>query len=314
MVATIQRYSPRSAAKTLATDQINLFPARRYYLKQDGERLVSGTAFLTGNHDVGKVRAMLRLLIIIFIATLLGCGRGGAVQRGVQPPQAEGEWFCEMAENTEDWACVQDPELARSPVPSRLPQPKSSVVPVAVAATAPLDSPEPEPTSAGRQPPEPPPPPHMENAVAPITDVAEETDVVEKTDVVEETDAALQAELASNTETVPETEPAPKTDNSILNMPAEYYAVQLLAMRNQERLEAYVLENNLTDLSAIRIARDGELYHVLLLGIFETWELAKSASREVPPPLDEREPWIRKLGDLQEAMIRGNILAGDSLL
>ena len=67
---------------------------------------------------------MLRLLTIIVIATLIGCGRGGIFQRGVEVPPQEGDWFCEMAENAEDWACVQDPELTRSPIPTRLPQPK----------------------------------------------------------------------------------------------------------------------------------------------------------------------------------------------
>jgi hypothetical protein len=292
-----------------------LFPTVHHHLKQEGKRLFSGTAFLTGMQHVGKVRAMLRLVVIIFIATLLGCGRGGAVQSGAALPQIDGQWFCEMAENTEDWTCVQDPELARSPVPSRLPKPKSSGVPVAVAAADALNGPQPAPIAAAQLPEAPPPPP-LENAVAaqdavaPQNAVAPEREAAPQPDMPQETDQA--PEIA-----VLETDVAPRTaatPGSFLNMPAEFYAVQLMAMPSRERLEAYIREHNLTDMSATRIARAGELYYVLILGVYETRELAETASRDVPPPLDEREPWIRSLGNLQDAMIRANALAGDTPL
>jgi septal ring-binding cell division protein DamX len=228
---------------------------------------------------------MLKLLMIISIATLIGCGRGGASQRGADLPAHQGDWFCQMAENAEDWACVQDPELARSPNPSRLPQPKSSdtaltgntesTTPVSVAEL--LDAPA---TESAPLLSEPPPPP----TAAPATELP--------------TYIRLAYQPAA---------PVP-----ILDMPAEFYAVQLIAMTNRQRLEEYIAINQLEGMTAARTERNGEIYYVLILGIYENRGLAERASLEIPPPLDTTEPWIRELGTLQEAMLRGDALAADA--
>lgn len=240
---------------------------------------------MTGNPHVGKVRAMLRLLTIIFIATLLGCGRDGVFQRGAQPVQPDGDWFCEMAENTEDWACVQDPELARTPQPSRLPQPKApppAAEPVADSAT---DEP-----GIGES--------ALLLAVAPAEEMLSEAPPPPSPELIEETPAYIS--LAYH----------PAEPTALVNLPGDYYAVQLIAMTSQERLEAYIQEHQLQGMSAARVERDGELYHVLILGIYETRQLAEQASENMPAPLNAGEPWIRELRVLQEAMIRGNTLAG----
>ena len=146
--------------------------------------------------------------------------------------------------------------------------------------------------------------------VPPQKDVAPQEELTPQQDVAQETDQAPEIAVLE-TDVVPRTAATP---GSFLNMPAEFYAVQLMAMPSRERLEAYIREHNLTDMSATRIARDGELYYVLILGVYETQELAETASRDVPPPLDKREPWIRSLGNLQDAMIRANAMAGDAPL
>jgi hypothetical protein len=87
--------------------------------------------FLTRNRRAGKVRAMLRLVIFICIATLLGCGRGGVFRSQPDTAEAEAQWFCQAGENAEEWQCVQDAELSRSLNPSRMPprEPPTSAPP-----------------------------------------------------------------------------------------------------------------------------------------------------------------------------------------
>ena len=99
---------------------------------------------------------------------------------------------------------------------------------------------------------------------------------------------------------------------SVMDMPAEFYAVQLIAMTNRQRLEEYIAINQLEGMTAARTERNGEIYYVLILGIYENRGLAERASLEIPPPLDTTEPWIRELGTLQEAMLRGDALAADA--
>lgn len=246
---------------------------------------------------MGKVRAMLRLVTFLLIVSLLGCGRGGVFQRGDPLPAAEGDWFCETAENSEDWACIQDAELARSPRPSRLPQPRTKVAPASQAAAAAANA------AANTAEAEPGAPARIRRAVAPPPPPLPE---VEATPAVVPTAAATDAGVPTHIRLAYR----PDKPTSMLDLPADFYAVQLIAMTSRERLEAYIEKNQLEGMSAARVERDGGLYFVLILGIYQTRELAEQASQTIPPPLDTTEPWIRPLGALQEAMIRGDAIAG----
>ncbi|MFW6093189.1 MAG: SPOR domain-containing protein [Pseudomonadota bacterium] len=96
---------------------------------------------------------------------------------------------------------------------------------------------------------------------------------------------------------------------SIAELPGEFYAVQLLAMSSREALESYVAQRQLDHVSAARVERDGRLYYTLLLGVYETEELARRAAAERPAALAGTTPWIRSVSSLQSAMTRGDALA-----
>ena len=57
---------------------------------------------------------MSKLAFLICLTTLLGCGGRGASDTSLGDSVGEGNWFCEMAEDGEQWDCIQDPELARA--------------------------------------------------------------------------------------------------------------------------------------------------------------------------------------------------------
>ena len=67
-------------------------------------------------------------------------------------------------------------------------------------------------------------------------------------------------------------------------------------------------ELNAPGLSATQIESEGELLYILLLGIYESFEQAQQASSELPAQLAGFEPWIRRLGPLQAAMLRAEQL------
>ncbi len=102
----------------------------------------------------------------------------------------------------------------------------------------------------------------------------------------------------------------PNPPRSLANLPEDFYTVQLMAMSSAEALEAYVNEHGLQGMSAARVERDGRLYYVLLLGIYETAEQARDAAAELPPSLAGTSPWVRTVGSLQAAVVRGDVLAG----
>jgi septal ring-binding cell division protein DamX len=99
-----------------------------------------------------------------------------------------------------------------------------------------------------------------------------------------------------------------------LDLPEYYWAVQLLALSKKEALENYANQTQLINLSGARIASQNQLLYVLLLGIYETKELAKQAVASLPENQKKNlSPWIRSMGSLQTAMVQGDRLAKNSV-
>lgn len=102
-------------------------------------------------------------------------------------------------------------------------------------------------------------------------------------------------------------EPVPLTE-----VPPDYYVVQLVALGSKESLEEYASRNALRGMSAARVERGGRLFYVLLLGVFPTRGAADQAAANLPAALSEFDPWVRRIESLQEAIRRGDALAGTS--
>jgi len=97
-----------------------------------------------------------------------------------------------------------------------------------------------------------------------------------------------------------------------LALPKTLWAVQLIALSKKEALEEFANQTQLLRLSGARIASKNQILYVLLLGIYETKDLAKQALASVPKKQKQNiSPWIRSMGSLQTAMIQGDRLAQD---
>ena len=112
----------------------------------------------------------------------------------------------------------------------------------------------------------------------------------------------------------PDREPAYRPDGPVplTEAPPHYYAVQLVALGSKESLEAYAARKALRGLFAARVERGGRLFYVLLLGVFPTRAAADEAAANLPAALSEFDPWVRRVESLQEAIRRGDALAGTS--
>lgn len=89
----------------------------------------------------------------------------------------------------------------------------------------------------------------------------------------------------------------------LLQQPAEFYAVQLLARREENAVIDYAARNGLADPLYARIRSQNSDWFVLLLGTFpdrDAAELAKQAW--VRSKTLKVEPWVRQLGPLQNAI------------
>ena len=97
---------------------------------------------------------------------------------------------------------------------------------------------------------------------------------------------------------------------SMLDLPKDFVAAQVMTVSSRERLEDYVNRYRLVGVSGARVAQGGELRYVLLLGIYETRELADQATKGLPSPLDKLDVWMRPMASLQRAIMSADELAG----
>ena len=100
-------------------------------------------------------------------------------------------------------------------------------------------------------------------------------------------------------------------DRDLLELPAKFYAVQLVAMSTPEEAERFAASRGLEGTATARVERDGRFYFVLLAGIYEDGEAAERAAISIEDALDGMQAWVRPLRTLQDAILRAEQLAGD---
>lgn len=93
-------------------------------------------------------------------------------------------------------------------------------------------------------------------------------------------------------------------DTPLLDLPPSYYALQLFAAGTREGAEAVAVRSGLRGMAGARVDRDGEVFHVLLVGVYASKERAERALASLPASVRAMNPWVRRLGGLQEAMRR----------
>ena len=208
-------------------------------------------------------------------------------------------WFCETGEENEQWQCVQSEALAADPKPTRLPPRRTenpSSTPLAAssasgrtfrqsiepAATVPAAPPVP----TSNQPRQPAPPPETQQTEPQVAENPSEQNLPKHIALAYRPDKAV----------------------SILDLPGDFWAVQLIALSSKEALEEFAKQHNIRGMSAARIAANEKLYFVLLLGIYETRALAEEASAGLPAPFDN--PWVRSIASLQAGMQAADALTG----
>ncbi len=235
--------------------------------------------------------------LCIFLGTS-GCGSRNAQQPIVAGSGSSEAWFCQVSAQgeTSPWDCVQDAEQVRNPQPVRLPanavSPKPGTAPGIDQQSA-IDPLAPEAAPI---------------LVAPTADSVNQQPVATATSIAPL--PAPQPDLGQATNSTNNAPPdyvalayRPTEPVSILELPQDFFAVQLTALNSPEAVEAFVSENHLQGMSAAQVAAGDDLRYVLILGIYESEERARAALQGLPGPLAQFDPWLRRVGNLQEAMI-----------
>ncbi|MCW9048523.1 MAG: hypothetical protein OQK46_10630 [Gammaproteobacteria bacterium] len=86
---------------------------------------------------------------------------------------------------------------------------------------------------------------------------------------------------------------------SIMDQPANYYTMQLMASVDIDRVIRFAEENQISTQYVVATERDGVVWHVLLLDVYPDYSSAVVARDEIAPRL-KNAPWIRKVGSVQK--------------
>lgn len=224
---------------------------------------------------------MKTLSLLILISLLSGCS--STVNQSDITNKTLKPWFCQSSQDSEEWDCVRSESLVRNPTTAALKQRKADE--------------------------------KMSGQISSINNLNRKEPTIEK-----KIDSKKRAKVENQSEaleqkTVPEyisLAYSSEKEVSLLALPKRLWAVQLIALSKKEALENFANQTQLLRLSGARIASKNQILYVLLLGIYETKDLAKRALASLPKEQKQNiSPWIRSMGSLQAAMIQGDQLAQD---
>jgi septal ring-binding cell division protein DamX len=89
----------------------------------------------------------------------------------------------------------------------------------------------------------------------------------------------------------------------ILSLPGDYFTVQLMAMKNEQKVLEYASDNGIEDPLYVNILSQDVNWYVLLLGAYPDQSTADNARVAWEESRDlEVEPWTRRLSTLQDAI------------
>ena len=95
---------------------------------------------------------------------------------------------------------------------------------------------------------------------------------------------------------------------SLLDLPETFWAIQIMALQDQNALNSFVSDNELIGVSGAKIESEGKLFYVLLLGVYESRFVAEEAWESRPQSIRALKPYFRDLASLQNAMLNGENL------
>ena len=97
----------------------------------------------------------------------------------------------------------------------------------------------------------------------------------------------------------------PEKPTALLDLPETFWAIQIMAMQDQNALNSFVSENELVGVSGAKIGSQGKLFYALLLGVYESRSIAEEAWESRPQSISSLKPYFRGLGSLQTAIRDG---------
>ena len=119
--------------------------------------------------------------------------------------------------------------------------------------------------------------------------------------VVPEEAPAVEESPAVAEDNTPATNDVISAEDEVLNQPADYYTVQLMASVDSDRAYKFAEKHQLSSRYIVATHRGDTVWYVLLLGLYPDYSTAKAEMADIAGRL-KTTPWVRKLGGIQKLM------------
>ena len=146
------------------------------------------------------------------------------------------------------------------------------------------------------------------------TDVEAPAADMYKADLEMTTEPAAEVELSYQTESVESFAPAeavmeePVVEETVavetgtlMDYPANYFTVQLMASVDVDRVYRFADQNQLSTQFVVPTVRDGMTWYVLLLDVYPDYASAVAGKDDIASLLNT-QPWVRSVGSVQKLM------------
>ena len=254
--------------------------------------------------------------LVLCCLALNGCAAKGP--QADNAPSSYPPWVCGLSHNQDRWQCQRDEdeegeEEGEGDRGGEEAEP-SSAAPAKAGEPAPAKAPEPKPatgpaTADAETKPPPAPTEHSPNG-GPVPSPAADDAPSASADTVSA--AAWQGPSAPASQREALTDPADEK-NKLMELPADYFAIQAGAFSTVEALHRHRLQYGIEPAYQAQVGRDGQLFHVLILQVYDSRPAAEAALANLPQPLNGMDLWIRPVGSLQNAVRAGDALADERL-
>ncbi|MEM6999789.1 MAG: SPOR domain-containing protein [Pseudomonadota bacterium] len=94
----------------------------------------------------------------------------------------------------------------------------------------------------------------------------------------------------------------PPAPTPLHKLPKDYWAVQIVAVNNLDRLKRFVEDNQLLGMIGAELQTANGTMFALLLGVYESREIAAQAAAARPAALQKFEPYVRSMRSLHASM------------
>ena len=94
----------------------------------------------------------------------------------------------------------------------------------------------------------------------------------------------------------------------VLSQNPRHYTLQLASSRSEKRIKQYYEDNQMQGKGGYyKKENDGEIWYFLIYGAYNSSQNATNEIGQLPEEIRKWSPWVRRLGNIQKVINRGNI-------